>query len=199
MNKEFDLYMELVGDQPRAKTKWGRSRFERTTRHRQDRGFRCAHCQGYVYTESIISGVQNRNHCPYCLWSRHLDLYEAGDRLAACKAKMRPIGLTLKNVRKKYQTAKHGELMLIHQCVDCGHVSINRIATDDAPETVFEVFEGSFELDTLTRIQLEEEGIKALETADINIVRTQLFGGHLSDNRREIVGQASSSPDSVWL
>jgi hypothetical protein len=46
--------------------------------------FKCGHCHAFVSMEPILSGVQNRNHCPYCLWSRHLDLYEAGDRLSAC-------------------------------------------------------------------------------------------------------------------
>ena len=55
--------------------------------------FRCQHCGAYVSASRVLSGVSNRNHCPYCLWSRHLDLFEAGDRLAACKAPMRPVGL----------------------------------------------------------------------------------------------------------
>jgi hypothetical protein len=46
--------------------------------------------------------VRNRNHCPYCLWSRCLDLFRAGDRLSACKAPMQPVGLALKHTRKKY-------------------------------------------------------------------------------------------------
>ena len=40
--------------------------------------FMCAHCQTIVSAAHLLSGVNNRNHCPFCLWSRHLDLYAAG-------------------------------------------------------------------------------------------------------------------------
>src|SRR4026209_2498083 len=98
--------------------------------------FRCAHCRNIVSVTHLLSGVNNRNHCPYCLWSRHLDLYSAGDRLSACKAKMKPIGLTMKKGRNKYRPGPRGELMLVHACTECNAVSINRIAADDDPETV---------------------------------------------------------------
>src|SRR5688500_3395418 len=98
--------------------------------------FRCAHCHALVSSAHLLSGVHNRNHCPYCLWSCHLDLFAAGDRLSACKAPMRAIGLTMKAGRNKYQPDSRGELMLIHQCTDCGALSINRIAADDDSDTV---------------------------------------------------------------
>ena len=96
--------------------------------------FRCAHCHNIVPAAHIVSGVNNRNHCPYCLWSFHLDLFVAGDRLSACKGQMRPIGLTMKKSRNKYQIKSRGELMLIHECIECRTLSINRIAADDDPE-----------------------------------------------------------------
>src|SRR5512147_1441348 len=108
--------------------------------------FRCAHCHVIVSSAHLLSGVNNRNHCPYCLWSCHLDLFAAGDRLSACKAPMKPIGLTMKRGRNKYQLERSGELMLIHECVECRALSINRIAADDDSETVMAVFEESFAL-----------------------------------------------------
>src|SRR5690349_24303189 len=98
--------------------------------------FRCAHCHAMVSSAHLLSGVNNRNHCPYCLWSCHLDLYAAGDRLSACKAPMKPVGLTMKTGRNKYKRDTRGELMLIHQCSDCMIVSINRIAADDEPDKI---------------------------------------------------------------
>jgi hypothetical protein len=86
-----------------------------------------------VVADPFFSGVQHRNHCPYCLWSRHLDHEKAGDRLSACKAGMRPIGLTYKRTRKKYGDQR-GEMMLVHLCLDCGKVSLNRVAADDDSE-----------------------------------------------------------------
>ena len=81
--------------------------------------FTCVHCGNYVSAGQMLAGVQNRNHCPYCLWSRHLDLFKAGDRMAACKAPMQPIGLTLKAGHKKYASATGGEMMLVHICSGC--------------------------------------------------------------------------------
>ena len=37
----------------------------------------CLHCGTYISAEAVLSGVRNRNHCPHCLSSRHLDLFEA--------------------------------------------------------------------------------------------------------------------------
>jgi hypothetical protein len=138
-------------------------------------GFVCGNCRGFVSTETGLSGVQNRNHCPYCLWSRHLDLYAAGDRLSACKAPMQPIGLTIKPSGKKYGRSQ-GELMLIHLCDECKALSINRIAADDDSYRIFAVFEESSGLDTSTLARLESGDIKILNIVDRDTVHVQLFG-----------------------
>jgi hypothetical protein len=137
--------------------------------------FICAHCRGFVSSEPGLSGVQNRNHCPYCLYSRHLDLHEAGDRLSACKAPMRPVGLTIKAACKKYGPNR-GELMLIHVCEECKALSINRIAADDDPHRLMNVFEGSLCLDARLFARLESERIKILKALDRESVYAQLFG-----------------------
>ena len=136
--------------------------------------FRCGHCDSHVSAAHRFSGVNNRNHCPYCLWSRHLDLYAAGDRLSACKGQMKPIGLTMKKGRNKYRPEKGSELMLIHKCIDCGCLSINRIATDDDPDSVMEAFHSSLELDRRLRRICQAQGIAIL--CDVEIVAAQLFG-----------------------
>jgi hypothetical protein len=117
----------------------------------------------------------NRNHCPYCLWSRHLDLYEAGDRLAACKSLMEPIGLTFKTTRKKYGSGQ-GELMLIHLCTGCNRMSINRIAADDDPETILYIFEKSFHLELQIQILLDASNIRVFTAIEVDTVRAGLFG-----------------------
>jgi len=138
--------------------------------------FRCLHCHYQVSASALRAGVQNRNHCPYCLWSRHVDWKKAGDRLATCMAEMQPIGLTLKATRKKYGPARAGELMLIHQCLGCGKLSINRIAADDNPGRLLEVFQGSFELDLQVKEQLVASSIDILLPEDRRLVTDQLFG-----------------------
>lgn len=138
--------------------------------------FCCAHCQQHVSADALLAGVYNRNHCPYCLWSRHMDWRKPGDRLAACKAQMRPVGLTVKRAHNKYASKKSGELMLIHLCTDCGKISINRIAADDDNESVMDVFEDSFTLDRHVRLQIQQGGVELLDPDDGKIVRERLFG-----------------------
>ena len=167
--------IDLAADRQRARPRSHRMKPRRTGRNQTDDGFLCKHCNVYVSAAAFLSGVENRNHCPYCLWSRHLDLYMAGDRLSACKSPMKPIGVTVKSTGKKYGPA-HGELMLIHLCTDCEGLSINRIAADDIPQTVFSVFEGSFQLDARMRSRLETDGISALTRRDSDTVHAQLFG-----------------------
>jgi DNA-directed RNA polymerase subunit RPC12/RpoP len=138
--------------------------------------FVCMNCHNFVSAEAALSGVQNRNHCPYCLSSRHLDLYEAGDRLSACKAAMRPVALTLKKTAKRYESAHQGELMLVHLCDECGKLSINRIAADDDIEAVLKVFTGSRKLDPATKSALARDGVLILESGHHILVRERLLG-----------------------
>jgi hypothetical protein len=44
------------------------------------RSFRCGHCGVEVSLDA--PGTSHRNHCPSCLWSRHLDRNVPGDRKA---------------------------------------------------------------------------------------------------------------------
>jgi hypothetical protein len=136
--------------------------------------FKCGNCGALVSSMNMLSGVQNRNHCPYCLWSRHLDLYSAGDRLSACKAGMKPIGLTMKKSRNKYQLSPRGELMLVHTCSDCESISINRIAADDDLEMILAVFQSSLSLNP--GILEDQQGIVILNTQDEEIIHAQLYG-----------------------
>ena len=140
--------------------------------------FKCAHCHVVVSSAHFLSGVNNRNHCPYCLWSCHLDLYASGDRLSACKGQMKPIGLTMKNGRNKYRLDARGELMLIHQCTGCGALSINRVAADDDPSTILDIFQESISKE-IYRL-CEGYGILPLNASDIEALYRQLHGAELA-------------------
>lgn len=162
-------------DRKRSQHRSQRSReagFDRTTGRGQD--FTCLYCGQHVSGNFYLSGVRSRNHCLYCLHSRHVDLHRAGDRLAACKGKMRPIGLTFKRSRNKYRES--GELMLIHLCQGCGRISINRIAADDLVDRILAVFAQSLELDAQMKLQLEQEGIRLLGQSDREQVEAALLG-----------------------
>ena len=138
--------------------------------------FVCIACHHFVSAEAGLSSVHNRNHCPYCLCSRHLDLYEAGDRLSACRGRMRPVAVTFKKTLKKYPGTSRGELMLVHKCEDCGKLSVNRIAADDDVAGLLALFENLPELDGLTISALSRDGIPLLRPADRPFVRRQLLG-----------------------
>jgi ribosome biogenesis GTPase / thiamine phosphate phosphatase len=83
-------------------------------------GFRCVNCGGQVSGDA--AGTTHRNHCPSCLWSRHLDV-RPGDRAAACGGAMQPIAVWVKS---------DGEWALVHRCEQCGSVRTNRVAGDDS-------------------------------------------------------------------
>jgi len=81
--------------------------------------FICGNCgKGVLPAEA---GTMNRNHCPECLWSRHVDL-RTGDRSSVCRGMMEPIGIW----------ARDDEWAVIHRCVKCGFIRANRIAGDDS-------------------------------------------------------------------
>jgi hypothetical protein len=138
--------------------------------------FTCKHCGFFVSAQRGASGVINRNHCPYCLYSRHVDLHRAGDRLCACKGLMKPVGITIKNSRDKYAINQMGELMLVHRCTNCNRLSINRVAADDDPMKLLAVFKNSSpEMHQIQHI-CQEQGILLLRRSDRSIVHTRLFG-----------------------
>jgi len=83
--------------------------------------FVCRVCGRTVFPDG--AGTSHRNHCPYCLASRHLD-NDPGDRAADCGGIMEPIAVWVR---------KHGEWAVIHRCRICGVISSNRIAADDNP------------------------------------------------------------------
>lgn len=143
---------------------------------KQNQEFICSHCGRKVFYDRSI-GTRHRNHCPYCLWSKHVDLDDSGDRKSACQTEMEPIGLTFKQEGiDKYEKIKQGELMLIHQCLKCNKISINRLAADDNSQVILEVFEKSKQLNPEIMSRLNEEGIKILLERDKQEVLIQLYG-----------------------
>jgi len=153
--------------------------------------FRCLHCRQYVITDPAYSGVQNRNHCPFCLWSKHLDLYKAGDRLAACKAKMKPVGLTVKQRQKRY-AAGHGELMVVHLCTGCEKVSINRIAADDRADLLVELLGDGRGVGEETRAILEASGIRLLGSRETARTAAHVCG--VAEEAARIAWAGSNDP-----
>ena len=76
--------------------------------------------------------------------------------------------------------------MLIHECVECKGLSINRIAADDDPETVLSIFEASLTFSHQSQVLYEQHGIVMLIADDQEIVYTQLYG------------QNTEIPATIW-
>ena len=97
-------------------TRMNGPRFEATA---SDAAFLCEHCGRVV--PAAASGTEHRNHCPWCLWSLHVDL-QVGDRRSGCRGEMEPIAVWVRG---------DGEWALVHRCRRCGALKTNRIAGDD--------------------------------------------------------------------
>jgi hypothetical protein len=104
-----------------------------------------------------------------------LDWLKPGDRLSACKAPMKAVGVTVKTSSNKYGSG-NGELMLIHLCIECGQFSINRIAADDDVDGIIAVYAASLRLEAVLKENLAAAGIRLLTAGDELLVRAQLFG-----------------------
>lgn len=76
--------------------------------------FTCEHCG------ALVTGDGYTNHCPVCLWSKHVDV-NPGDRAADCGGLMEPVGAEQKS----------GEIIIVHRCVECHHIKRNRTASAD--------------------------------------------------------------------
>ena len=92
------------------------------SRRERTQTFRCCNCR--LDVPMAAPGTQHRNHCPTCLWSRHVDDDVPGDRAADCGATMEPIGIAVR---------PDGEWSLVHRCAACATVHVNRVAGDDNP------------------------------------------------------------------
>lgn len=92
-------------------------KFERTIEN-----FTCENCK----TDVLGNGYTN--HCPECLWSKHVDI-NPGDRREVCEGLMKPKSIDL----------KAGEYVLVHQCQACGFERRNKIVKEDNFNTILEI------------------------------------------------------------
>ena len=88
--------------------------------------FKCGHCG----KENEKASKTCRNHCRFCLYSKHVDLLTPGDRKSVCGGLMEPIYIDYK-AKKGYQ--------IIHRCLKCGQLRTNKAADDDSPGAIEEV------------------------------------------------------------
>jgi hypothetical protein len=67
-----------------------------------------------------VKGTGYTNHCPKCLWSKHVDIFP-GDRLEDCGGLMKPI--KIESEKQKY--------VITHKCEKCGGEKRNKMENED--------------------------------------------------------------------
>ena len=89
-----------------------------------DESFICENCGKEVNKLNYTS----RDHCPYCLYSKHVDI-DPGDRMNTCRGLLKPIGI------EKYKDT----YKIIYKCDKCNEVHKNVIASDDNMDLIIEL------------------------------------------------------------
>ena len=87
------------------------------SRKTENTGFTCGQCGRMVLP---LDNGSYRNHCPFCLFSKHID-NAPGDRRETCGGLMAP-------VRIQYRAGKGYQI--IHRCLSCGAERANKAAVD---------------------------------------------------------------------
>lgn len=86
----------------------------------KNESFACENCKEEISKHPSGSA---RNHCPNCLYSKHLDKEFPGDRASECLWLMKPVW-------KDHRTNKGW--MVIHECQKCTKKIPNKLAEDDS-------------------------------------------------------------------
>lgn len=142
---------------------------------RHEASFRCLNCR--VILSASPLGSKHRNHCPLCLWSKHLDLSTPGDRRSNCCARMQPIGIAFKNYRvNPFTNRGSGELMLIHKCLNCGKVSPNRIAGDDNEYRILLILKEFLNMSEGATAEVRNMGLEPITNFNKEEAYISLFG-----------------------
>lgn len=89
-----------------------------------DDEFTCENCGKKVNKLNYSA----RDHCPYCLYSKHVDI-NPGDRLNACKGMLRPVGI------EKYKNT----YKILYKCEKCKEIHKNICANDDNMDLIIEL------------------------------------------------------------
>lgn len=84
--------------------------------------FTCAHCGAMVF------GNGYTNHCPKCLWSRHVDNLP-GDRAATCGGMMAPVAVI----------SDGDGFIITHRCIQCGHTRRQHTSPNDDIDAIIAI------------------------------------------------------------
>jgi rubrerythrin len=84
--------------------------------------FICDHCG------TCVTGTGYTNHCPKCLWSKHVD-ENPGDRASLCEGAMEPQSVVV--LSSVYR--------IMHKCARCGFIRLQDASKEDNIECLIEL------------------------------------------------------------
>ena len=90
-----------------------------------DEDFICEVCKKEVKKLNVTA----RDHCSYCLCSKHVD-NNPGDRNANCGGILEPIDI---------EKGKKDTLKIIYKCNKCGIIKKNKVAFDDNYDLILNI------------------------------------------------------------
>ncbi len=90
----------------------------------RDDSFVCEHCHKEVKPLNYTA----RDHCPYCLYSKHVDI-TPGDRSNPCQGVLKPIGI--EKFKDSYK--------IVYQCEKCHLFHKNIVANDDSMDEIIRI------------------------------------------------------------
>ena len=76
-----------------------------------------------------VTGDGYTNHCPECLWSKHVD-EDPGDRASPCGGMMEPASV---------QVLSGGAWKIVHKCLRCGFIRAQDAAKADSAARLIEL------------------------------------------------------------
>ncbi len=77
-----------------------------------------------------VEGSGYTNHCPNCLWSKHVDI-NPGDRKNDCGGLMKPVDAYFKSQ----------QWYLEQKCQKCGTVNVIKVLLEDNQEAIREILD----------------------------------------------------------
>lgn len=92
---------------------------------RVEEDFSCENCGSHV------KGSGYTNHCPNCLWSKHVDV-NPGDRASDCGGMMEPVGLEVKG----------NEKIIMYKCTQCKASKRNKASKNDNVDALIKLSTG---------------------------------------------------------
>lgn len=75
-----------------------------------------------------VRGDGYTNHCPACLWSKHVDVFP-GDRSEQCAGMMKPVSVERKG----------DGYVITHKCERCGAEKVNKMSPHDNFDAVLAI------------------------------------------------------------